>query len=89
MAMEMQCSGCGKRIPFAGNVCPYCHRDKTDDQQNEVEIQFVSFVGAVMALIVGVIVYQFASFKTTLIAGGIVAVLVMGFAYWVVKQGKP
>ena len=88
MAMEMQCSGCGKKIPFAGNVCPYCHRDKTDDQQNEVEIQFISFAGAVMACIVGVIVYQFASFKATAIVASIAAVIVMAFAYWVIKQGK-
>lgn len=89
MAMEIQCSGCGKKIPFAGYVCPYCHRDKTDDQQNEVEMQFISFVGAMMALIVGVIVYQFASLKTTLILGGLVGGLVMWFAYWVMKQGRP
>ncbi|WP_144400054.1 SHOCT domain-containing protein [Geobacter pickeringii] len=29
---RMYCSGCGKDIPFAGAVCPYCQRDKSNDQ---------------------------------------------------------
>jgi hypothetical protein len=28
----MTCFGCGKNIPFAGDVCPYCHRDKKGAQ---------------------------------------------------------
>lgn len=32
----MRCSGCGKNIPFNGQVCPYCHRDKSKDQQYTV-----------------------------------------------------
>lgn len=28
----MLCSNCGKDIPFNGNVCPYCHADKSGDQ---------------------------------------------------------
>lgn len=28
----MRCSGCGKDIPFGGEVCPYCQRDKSGDQ---------------------------------------------------------
>lgn len=32
----MLCSGCGKDIPFNGTVCPYCHRDKSKDQQYTV-----------------------------------------------------
>jgi glutaredoxin len=29
----MQCSNCGKQIPFEGKVCPYCHADKSTDQR--------------------------------------------------------
>jgi hypothetical protein len=29
----MQCSNCGKEIPFTGNVCPHCHANKERDQQ--------------------------------------------------------
>jgi glutaredoxin len=32
----MLCSGCGKTIPFNGQVCPYCQRDKSKDQQYTV-----------------------------------------------------
>lgn len=28
----MLCSNCGKDIPFNGNVCPWCHADKSGDQ---------------------------------------------------------
>jgi hypothetical protein len=28
----MRCSGCGKKVPFGGKVCPYCQRDKSSDQ---------------------------------------------------------
>jgi hypothetical protein len=28
----MLCTGCGKRVPFVGDVCPYCQRDKTRSQ---------------------------------------------------------
>lgn len=28
----MRCSNCGKDIPFTGNVCPYCHVNKSKDQ---------------------------------------------------------
>lgn len=40
---NMRCSGCGKDVPFGGQVCPYCQRDKSMDQQYTV-----------VALIVGV-----------------------------------
>jgi hypothetical protein len=29
----MRCSNCGKDIPFTGKVCPWCHTDKSGDQQ--------------------------------------------------------
>lgn len=28
----MRCSNCGKDVPFAGRVCPYCRADKSDDK---------------------------------------------------------
>lgn len=42
----MQCSGCGKRIPFAGSVCPYCQRDKTKDQAYTVLAMLLGGFGA-------------------------------------------
>ncbi|WP_156675543.1 MULTISPECIES: hypothetical protein [unclassified Mycobacterium] len=32
----MRCSNCGKDIPFAGKVCPWCHADKSTDQAKQV-----------------------------------------------------
>ncbi|MDA0659355.1 MAG: SHOCT domain-containing protein [Planctomycetota bacterium] len=29
----MLCSGCGKSVPFFGDVCPYCLRDKRKDRE--------------------------------------------------------
>jgi hypothetical protein len=40
----MQCSNCGKSIPFNGNVCPYCHADKSNDQSVVVIGMLVAFV---------------------------------------------
>jgi glutaredoxin len=34
--MRLICSGCGKTIPFNGQVCPYCQRDKSKDKQSTV-----------------------------------------------------
>lgn len=32
----MRCSGCGKNIPFGGQVCPFCQRDKSSDQTGAI-----------------------------------------------------
>lgn len=32
--MEILCSGCGKKIPYLGDVCPHCLRDKKPDREN-------------------------------------------------------
>ena len=89
MAMEMQCSRCGKTIPFSGKICPYCHQDKGDDQQKEVETQFTAFLGAMAALIIGVIVYQFGTFKAAAISGAIVGAIVLALTSWMVNASKP
>jgi len=41
----MNCSGCGKTIPFAGQVCPYCQRDKSGDQHAVVVGFFFAAIG--------------------------------------------
>ena len=48
----MQCSNCGKKVPFAGNVCPYCDADKSGDQTKSVW----SFIGAMAGGGVGYLV---------------------------------
>src|SRR5262245_39006301 len=39
----MKCSNCGMDIPFSGNVCPYCKRDKSGDQ-------LLSIIGTVVGI---------------------------------------
>lgn len=41
----MRCSGCGKDIPFGGQVCPYCQRDKSSDQAATVAIGIGLVIG--------------------------------------------
>jgi predicted nucleic acid-binding Zn ribbon protein len=46
----MHCSNCGKSIPFAGKVCPWCGMSKAMDQQ----VQLWALMGAVFS---GLLVY--------------------------------
>ncbi|EGC00427.1 hypothetical protein G1E_03195 [Pseudomonas sp. TJI-51] len=88
MAMKIVCSGCGMTIPFSGEVCPHCHRDKSDDQMKETEMQLISFVGAIAALISGAITYQFASFKNSFITGAVVGIVVAGLMAWSIHASR-
>ena len=35
----MTCSSCGKMIPEAGQICPFCRADKTADLKAMAEIR--------------------------------------------------
>lgn len=41
----MLCSNCGKDIPFAGKVCPFCKADKSGDQHNHTYVMLFYFIG--------------------------------------------
>ena len=49
----MQCSNCGKDIPFAGNVCPHCHADKSGDQTIKVLALITGSIGAFIGNAIG------------------------------------
>ena len=71
----MICSGCGKVIPFDGEICPYCHRNKRDDQEVAAG-EAVSFIAAtICGLVVGGIVWLLsksnAGFWIGAVIGGI------------------
>lgn len=69
--MEIVCSGCGKKIPVLGAVCPYCGRDKSDD---------VSQYGACIVFgIIGCVVGNWLANISGLLVGGFIGV-VLGFA---------
>lgn len=44
----MRCSGCGKDVPFGGKVCPYCQRDKSQDQDYTVLAFILGIIGGVI-----------------------------------------
>lgn len=44
----MRCSNCGKDVPFAGKVCPWCHVDKSKDQMGLILSGLFGFGGAVL-----------------------------------------
>jgi len=44
----MRCSNCGKDIPFTGKVCPWCHTDKSGDQQKQALGIVFGMVGGVL-----------------------------------------
>jgi len=41
MSGTVICSNCGKKISFIGNVCPYCHADKTKDKETTAIIALI------------------------------------------------
>ncbi len=64
----MRCSGCGKDIPFNGDVCPHCQRDNSDDQAQHAI--------TVVLIVVGVgIGWLVSDFKGMFWGGGIAVIL--------------
>ena len=70
----MRCSGCGKEIPFAGAVCPYCHRDKSKDQAYTVT---AFILGSVFGFL-GYKIFGWGGAIGGFIIGCIVAVIATG-----------
>jgi hypothetical protein len=51
----MRCSGCGKDVPFGGSVCPYCQRDKSQDQNYTI----VAFIFGTVGGAIGYFAFDF------------------------------
>ena len=74
--LTINCSDCGKIIPFNGKVCPYCHADKTEDKESNVRgmaLLVFLFLAATVGAIVGGQVSDTAEFCV-----GPIIVLVVG-----------
>ncbi len=56
--MSIYCSNCGMKIPYLGNVCPYCHADKTKDKEANYVIQGYVGAGGLGVLLGAFIGYQ-------------------------------
>lgn len=68
----MRCSGCGKDVPFGGQVCPYCQRDKSSDQAATVAIGIGLVIGGFLGnLIAGFTGMMVGGFVLGIIAGAI------------------
>lgn len=52
----MICSGCGMDIPFAGQVCPNCQRDKSADQQWLLKAQLILFIFIIPGALIGALI---------------------------------
>jgi RNA polymerase subunit RPABC4/transcription elongation factor Spt4 len=57
---RIKCSNCGNKIPFDGQVCPFCHADKRPDKAFADTARNWKFLG----LVVGGIFGAFAAPKT-------------------------
>ena len=71
----MRCFGCGKEIPFAGDVCPYCHRDKSKDQTTHALLVVCVVIGGA----IGYFANDFMGFFVGALIGGAVGVVVALF----------
>lgn len=49
----MRCTGCGKDVPFGGQVCPYCQRDKSSDQIGTVITGICLLIGGFIGGAIG------------------------------------
>lgn len=71
----MLCSNCGKDIPFNGNVCPYCHADKSGDQG----VYGMAVIGGLIGGGIGYAINDFTGF----IAGmfiGMIPMMLLGLS---------
>lgn len=44
----MDCSNCGKDIPYDGRVCPWCHAEKSADKDSYSLSMFFGIVGFIV-----------------------------------------
>ncbi|MCC6302396.1 MAG: SHOCT domain-containing protein [Gammaproteobacteria bacterium] len=68
----MLCSGCGEDIPIAGEVCPYCQRNKSRDKAFTLS----SYVGVFVGGLFGYFIFGLWGAVFGAIAGGIGAAVV-------------
>ncbi len=64
----MNCSGCGKDIPFSGHVCPFCQRDKSQDKQSTMAVGCGLLIG-------GGLGYLISGFTGLLIGGFVIGTI--------------
>lgn len=78
----MLCSGCGKDIPFVGEVCPHCQRDKGNDQVTQM-------AGTAGLIFGGFIGWMLFGFMGAILTGIILAAILMGMVMSGSKSQPP
>jgi hypothetical protein len=68
----MHCSNCGKNIPFAGKVGPYCHANKEGDQQ----VMVIGMAVAVVGIVIGYAAAGFCGSFGGGMIGGVVGAII-------------
>lgn len=86
----MYCSNCGKDIPFAGNVCPYCGADKSKDQQAYAALVMGGIGGAIIGWIVSANLIGEPCFGIIgVFPGGFIGALIGALAHAIVRNYRP
>lgn len=75
----MKCSNCGKNIPYAGNVCPYCHVNKSSDQWQTFAFWLVVIVWLLASAALGK--------EAAFVGGALISIFVLGAVVWVALSG--
>ena len=76
----MLCPGCGKRIPFVGDVCPYCQRPKGRAQG----LYLLTLAGTGVAAFVGYALWRWPG-----LFGAAAAAWVLGHAWASYRASAP
>jgi hypothetical protein len=79
----MHCTNCGKDIPFAGNVCPHCHADKSGDQAITVLGMIGGGIGGWIGYSVGDVGGAIVGFFC-----GAIPLIIVGFAMKLANEKK-
>lgn len=77
----MICSGCGAEISAVGSVCPFCRRDKSDDQRHE----WAKFLGGAIGVLIGFRIFDSVVLSMLCFIPGYIA----GAIYSLVVPAKP
>ena len=83
----MLCTNCGKNIPFAGNVCPYCHADKSEDKKKHART--LNYVGAVVIGGMAGVLVGFMISGPAICVGAILGPVLCVTLIFVIQQKNP
>jgi hypothetical protein len=78
--MSVECSNCGEQVPYAGQVCPFCGHDKSDDKRSA----WTQFISGLVGLAIGFMTFDNVLFALLCFFPGYFA----GAVYGLFASGK-